>query len=93
MHEKSRSVLIGKWLSVIALGVIVGGCVVRPEGPSGAVVVGPPAVAVGPPEIDIVGGDGYHHHGYYDDHHNWHGGWVDEHGGHHDDPHDWHDHH
>jgi hypothetical protein len=40
-------------------------------------------------QVDVVDAQGYHHHGYYDDHHVWHGGYVDEHNVHHDDPGDW----
>ena len=43
-----------------------------------------------PPFIDVVDDHGYRHHGYYDDHHDWHGGYDDEGHNHHDDPHDWH---
>jgi hypothetical protein len=40
--------------------------------------------------VDIVDAHGYHHCGYYDDHHDWHGGYDDESHVHHDDPNDWH---
>jgi len=70
---------------IVMLGA---GCEVRAPGPP-TVVVGPPVVDVGP-EIDIVGDDGYHHHGHYDDHHRWHGWYEDEHHQRHDDPDDWH---
>ncbi len=41
-------------------------------------------------QVDIVDAQGYHHKGYYDDSHAWHGGWTDEHNTFHDDPNDWH---
>jgi hypothetical protein len=41
-------------------------------------------------QVDIVDAHGYHHQGYYDDNHDWHGGYDDEQHQHHDDPHDWH---
>jgi hypothetical protein len=71
-------------LGAIAIAVLIGGCQARVEAP------GPPGVAIGFPGVEIVDASGYHHHGYYDDHHAWHGGWDDEHHVHHDDPGDWH---
>jgi hypothetical protein len=41
-------------------------------------------------QVDFVDAHGYHHHGYYDDHHDWHGGYYDGGNVYHDDPHDWH---
>jgi hypothetical protein len=41
-------------------------------------------------DVEIVDDHGYHHHGYYDDHHDWHGWYEDENHARHDDPHDWH---
>jgi hypothetical protein len=41
-------------------------------------------------QVDLVDAHGYHHHGYYDQGHVWHGGYYDEHNAYHDDPHDWH---
>jgi hypothetical protein len=38
----------------------------------------------------IVDEHGWHHEGFYDENHGWHGGYVDDHGVHHDDPADWH---
>jgi len=40
--------------------------------------------------LEIVDARGYHHHGYYDNHHDWHGGYYDENHAYHDDAHDWH---
>ncbi len=40
--------------------------------------------------IDVVDADGFHHTGYYDEHHDWHGGYYDHDRNYHDDPHDWH---
>jgi len=55
---------------------------------AGCVVAPPPP---GPfPMVDFVDVQGYHHHGYYDDHHQWHGGYDDANHQHHDDPPDWH---
>jgi hypothetical protein len=68
----------------IAIALLVGGCEARVEAP------GPPGIAIGFPGVEIVDAHGYHHHGYYDDHHRWHGGWDDERHVHHDDPGDWH---
>jgi len=41
-------------------------------------------------DVELVDGHGYHHHGHYDEHHDWHGGYTDEHNVYHNDPHDWH---
>jgi hypothetical protein len=41
-------------------------------------------------QVDVVDAQGYHHKGYYDENHGWHGGWTDEHNQYHDDPPDWH---
>ena len=41
-------------------------------------------------QVDLVDAYGYHHHGYYDDGHHWHGGWYDNDHNYHDDPDDWH---
>ena len=61
---------------------ILSGCAV--------VVPGPPGPPVPFPMVDIVDVQGYHHRGYYDDHHTWHGGYDDANHQHHDDPPDWH---
>ncbi|HEY1921629.1 MAG TPA: hypothetical protein VGG44_02595 [Tepidisphaeraceae bacterium] len=84
MNASLRNILMAPLLGaiLIALTMLAAGCEVRAEGP--------PGVVIGPPQIDLVDVNGYHHHGYYDDHHAWHGGWEDEHHVHHDDPGDWH---
>jgi hypothetical protein len=41
-------------------------------------------------EVDVVDPHGYHHHGYYDERRDWHGGYYDDGHQFHDDPHDWH---
>jgi hypothetical protein len=77
------------YVGAIAIAALIGGCEVRAPGPP-ALVIGPPGpVVVGPPSIEIVDEHGYHHHGYYDDHHAWHGWYVDAHNVRHDDAPDW----
>ena len=49
----------------------------------------PPGFVVGA-QLDVVDAYGYHHHGYYDDHHNWHGGYYDSGHVYHADKGDWH---
>ncbi len=83
MNAKWCAWCLSGCIGAMAIATLSGGCEVRPVGPPGAVVVGPPG-------IEIVDANGYHHHGYYDDHHAWHGGYEDEHHVHHDDPADWH---
>jgi hypothetical protein len=63
-------------VGALAAASLIGGCVVRGHG--------------GYASVDIVDAHGYHHQGYYDDQHSWHGGWYDENHNYHDDPHDWH---
>ena len=76
------------YVGAIAIAALIGGCEVRRrvrragDWPTGSLVVGPPS-------IEIVDEHGYHHHGYYDDHHAWHGWYVDAHNVRHDDAPDW----
>jgi hypothetical protein len=64
----------GLWLLMAAAIGVGSGCVVHG----------------GYAQLDIVDTSGYHHTGYYDDHHAWHGGYYDDHHAWHDDPGDWH---
>ena len=40
-------------------------------------------------DVDVMGDDGYRHHGYYDNDHYWHGGWYDQDRHYHEDPREW----
>jgi hypothetical protein len=73
----------GIFLGSLALCIA---CEVQAEGP----VIGPPPPPPGFVSVDIVGSDGFHHQGYYDDHHVWHGGYYDAHHAYHADRGDWH---
>jgi len=72
----------GITLAVLAAGA---GCIVAPPGPPGPPP--PPGRFV---SVDVVDVQGYHHQGYYDDHHQWHGWYYDANHVRHDDPPDWH---
>lgn len=71
-----RAATMGLWVGIGLAVSVGGGCVVHARG--------------GFAQVDLVDVNGYHHQGYYDDHHDWHGGWYDKDHGWHDDPHDWH---
>jgi hypothetical protein len=61
---------------------ILSGCVVA--------VPGPPPPPAGFVAVDIDAGDGYRHHGWWDNNHVWHGGYYDAGHAYHADPPDWH---
>jgi hypothetical protein len=63
-------------LAAVAAATLGAGCVVHEHGHFA--------------DVDVVDVHGYEHHGFYDDQHNWHGGYYDENHAYHDDPHDWH---
>jgi hypothetical protein len=69
--------------ATLSLLATLAACEVRVAGP-------PPPPPMGPvASLEIVDENGYHHHGYWDDHHAWHGGYYDAHHAYHDDPPDW----
>lgn len=57
----------------------------------GSVIATAALAAVGcETQVELADHHGYVHHGYYDDHHDWHGGYYDEDRAYHEDAHDWH---
>jgi hypothetical protein len=74
---------IAAMLTASFLAMVVG-CRVRVAGPP------PPPPPGGFAQVDIVDENGWHHHGYWDDQHVWHGGYYDANHSYHDDPGDWH---
>jgi hypothetical protein len=76
MKAKWRTAFVGSWwIAALAASSLIG-CVMHGGGHYD--------------EVDVVDAHGWHHHGYYDEHHDWHGGYYDDSHAFHDDPHDWH---
>jgi len=77
MKSNWRNVAARGWcVGMLAIVALDVGCVVHARG--------------GFDQVDIIGVDGFHHQGYYDDHHVWHGGYYDDHHQFHGDAPDWH---
>jgi hypothetical protein len=58
--------------------------------PLAAIVLAAISMGCAHGSLEIVDDHGYHHHGYYDDRHDWHGGYYDENHIYHDDDPGWH---